>query len=226
MVRRHAIALAASFVLLALAGCALGAREPASDERVAQSGRIELPKPEPFPGPAGGDAPPPAWLVVGGEAVQGSYGIFCDQDICADGILFGGSAADVATVEVPAGGGALVAVGTGRIEEFDAGWEGWDYEGDETTMGPGSFAEAGGARSGMRALDAQRKPDPQKPVVEPPAAGRGGLTVFELRSTGGPGERLLYVTVRVQDERAAKTPGRDRRLPFDWASYRWHLEPD
>ncbi len=224
--KRHAIALAAAFVLLALAGCTLGKREPASGESGAQSGRIELPKPEPFPGPADGDAPPPAWLVVGGEAVQGSYGIFCDQDICADGILFGGSAGDVATVEVPAGGGALLAVGTGRIEEFDAGWEGWDYEGDETTMGPGSFAEAGGARSGMRALDARRKPDPAKPVVKPPAAGRGGLAVFELRSTGGPGERLLYATVRVQDQRAAKTPGRDRRLPFDWASYRWHLEPD
>ncbi|MDP9439998.1 MAG: hypothetical protein M3P49_14865, partial [Actinomycetota bacterium] len=79
---------------------------------------------------------------------------------------------------------------------------------------------------GMRALDARRKPDPAKPVVKPPAAGRGGLAVFELRSTGGPGERLLYATVRVQDQRAAKTPGRDRRLPFDWASYRWHLEPD
>lgn len=225
MVKRHTIALAASFVLLALAGCASGVREPASGERGTQTGRIELPKPEPFPGPAAGGAPPPAWLVVGGEAVQGSYGIFCDQDICADGILYGGSTGDVATVEVPAGGGALVAVGTGRIEEFNAGWKGWDYEGDETTMGPGSFAEAGGSRSGMRGLDAQRKPDPEKPIVEPPAAGRVRLAVFELRSTGGPGERLLYATVRVQDERAAKTPGR-HRFGFDWASYRWHLEPD
>ncbi len=224
--KRHAIALAASFVLLALAGCALGAREPASGEKGVQSGRIELPEPEPFPGPAAGDAPPPAWLVVGGEAVQGSYGVFCDQDICADGILFGGRTSEVATAQVPAGSEVLVAVGTGRLEEFDAGWGGWDYEGDETTMGPGSFAEAGEARSGMRVLDARRKPDHEKPVVEPPSVGRGGLAVFELRSTGGPGERLLYATVRLQDERAAKTPGRDRRLPFDWASYRWHLAPD
>lgn len=163
MVKRHAIALAAAFVLLALAGCALGKREPASGESGAQSGRIELPKPEPFPGPAGGDAPPPAWLVVGGEAVQGSYGIFCDQDICADGILFGGSTGDVATVEVPAGGGALVAVGTGRIEEFDAGWEGWDYEGDETTMGPGSFAEAGGPAPACARSTPGASPIPQSP---------------------------------------------------------------
>ena len=92
-------------------------------------------------------------------------------------------------------------------------------------MGPGSFTEAGGGRSGMRALDAQRKPDPEKPIVKPPVAGRGGLAVFELRSTGGPDERLLYATVRVRDERAAKTPGRDQS-GFDWVSYRWHLEPD
>ena len=226
MVKRHVIALAVSFVLLTLAGCALGAREPASGGGGAQSGRIELPKPEPFPGPDGGDAPPPAWLIGGGEVVQSSYGIFCDQDVCVDGILFGGRVGDVATAQVPAGSEVLLAVGTGRIEEFDAGWKEWDYEGDETTMGPGSFAEAGGARSGMRALEARRKPDHKQPVVEPPAAGRGGLAVFELRSTGGPGERLLYATVRVQDERAAKTPGRNRRLPFDWVSYRWHLEPD
>ena len=225
--KRHNAALAgASLAWLALAGCALGVQDSAAGEGRAESERVELPKPQPFPAGTGGEgAPPPAWLIVGGDVVQGSYGIFCDQDICADGILFGGRTGDVATAEVPAGSEVLVAVGRGRIEEFDAGWKEWDYEGDETTMGPGSFAEAGGARSGMRALEARRKPDHKQPVVEPPAAGRGGLAVFELRSTGGPGERLLYATVRVRDEGTMKTPGRDR-FPFDWASYRWHLAPD
>lgn len=165
------------------------------------------------------------WLIVGGEAVQSSYGVFCDQDICTDGILFGGRTGDVTTAEVPAGSEVLVAVGSGRIEEFDVGWKAWDYEGHETTIGPGAFVEAGESSSGLRALEARHKPDTEKPIVELPEAERGELTVFELRSTGGPGERLLYASVRTEDERAAKTPGWDR-FEFDWASYRWHLEPD
>ncbi|MCA3747544.1 MAG: hypothetical protein IN808_00160 [Rubrobacter sp.] len=157
--------------------------------------------------------------------MQGSYGAFCDLDVCTDAILFGGRAGDVATAEVEAGDGVLVAVGSGRIEEFDAGCKQWHYGGGETTMAPGAFEEAGESSSDLRAIEARRKPGSEKPTVELPGAKHGGLTVFELRSTGGPGERLLYVTVREEDERAAKTPARER-FGFDRASYRWHLKPD
>ena len=225
--RISAVALAfLALSLTVMVACALsGGRDSGPGQGRYEGGTIELPKPEPFPGPGGGDAPPPAWLIAGTGVVQGSYGVFCDLDVCTDAILFGERTGDVAAAEVSAGDEVLVAVGSGRIEEFDAGWKGWDYEGGETTMAPGAFEEAGEPSSGLRTLEARRKPSSEKPIVELPGAKRGGLTVFELRSTGGPGERLLYVTVREEDEQAAKTPARER-FGFDWASYRWHLKPD
>lgn len=220
------VLLAAFLVLLlaGLAGCASLPEErgPGSGER--QPGRVELPAPEPFPGPAGGKAPPPAWLISGGEVVQASYGQFCDLDVCTDAILFGGRTGDIATVNVPAGEEVFVAVGSDRIGELDAGVKTWNYEGDETTMGPDVFLDPGESSSGLRALEARRKPEREKPIVELPQGRRGGLTVFELASTGRPGDRLLYVSVSIRGP-AKGHPRSSTWVGDDWASYRWRLDP-
>lgn len=48
--KRHNAALAvASLAWLALAGCALGVQDSAAGEGRAESERVELPKPQPFP---------------------------------------------------------------------------------------------------------------------------------------------------------------------------------
>jgi hypothetical protein len=74
----------------------------------------------------------------------------------------------------------------------------------------------------MRVLDARRVPEGAKPVVEPasgpgettgpePGGASGGVSIFELASTGGPGDRRLSVFLGIGE--------------YDRAVYHWRLDP-
>ncbi len=49
---------------------------------------------------------------------------------------------------------------------------------------------------------------------------RGGLTVFEIESTGGPGDRLFSASLSIERDQ----PSFVSRL--DLASYCWRLDPN
>ncbi len=74
----------------------------------------------------------------------------------------------------------------------------------------------------MRELDAQPVPEGEGPAVELASGEEGdqpsGFAVFELASTGNPGDRLLSVYARPSGE--SPRPGRENQ-----SAYRWRLNP-
>ncbi|MCA1718488.1 MAG: hypothetical protein LC781_17240 [Actinobacteria bacterium] len=180
---------------------------------VSEGGQIELPEPEVVNGGPSRGAPPPVWLVAGGEVVQASYGAYCIGDMCM-GEEPSRESGDVATAEVPAGEGVLVVVGSDRTVELSAGVVGWDEAPDVSTGGGGVFTKSG-IPYFMNVLDARLVPEGEGPVVEPaPGAERDqntSLTVFELASTGNPGDRQLSVFLDTGDAKPA--------------AYHWRLDP-
>ena len=205
--------------LLGFAGCAAPEQQGSEAEEspgqpggVLEGGRIELPEPEGVEGGPSRRTPPPVWLVSGGEAVQASYGEFCEGDVCM-GKEPPQQMNGVATAEVPAGEGALVVVGSDRDVELTAGVVGWEDTPDGPT-GPGTFTKSG-VPYYMNALDTRLIPEGEEPAVEFTSGGEGdqptGPTVFELASTGNPGDRQLSVFLNTGDAKPA--------------TYHWRLDP-
>lgn len=223
-----------AFLLLGSAGCVApdqqdietGERPGSSGGEqsgggVAGSSSIELPEPDtipvygkanrPLPSP-----PPPAWLVVGGEAVQASYGKTCEGGAC-NGREPQQLAEDLATVEVPASEEVFVILGSDRSVELSAGVVGWEHvpEGP-SDVGPPSKRSV--VPFFMRELDAQPVPEGEIPTVELASGGEGNqpsdFAVFALASTGNPGDRLLSVYAHPPGE--SPRPGQEDRTAYHW----------
>lgn len=203
--------------LLGLAGC--GAPESPKVEQspgppggVSEGGRILLPEPEGADGTSSRGTPPPMWLITSGEAIQASYGEFCEGDVCM-GKEPPQQMNDVATAEVPAGEGALLVVESDEDLELAAGVVGWE-EAPDLSTGDAVFTAAG-VPYFMNALDARRVPKGEGPTVEPASGAEGDRTrefaVFELASTGNPGDRQLSVFLGPGDTKPA--------------NYHWRLDP-
>lgn len=207
-------------LLPVLAGCAAPAEQGKEGEEesgptggVSEGGRILLPGPElPAGSAAGGAGPPPVWIVAGGEAVQASYGEFCVGDVCnGEGPPQRMGGDELATAQAPAGEGAFLVVGTDGVDELAAGTVGWGEAPEEAPSGPGVFVEPG-IPYYLNALETRPVPEGEGPVVELASGGElEGPTVFEIPSTGNPGDRQLSVFL---DKGALHR-----------ATYHWRLNP-
>ena len=207
------------FGLVGCSGTPGGAGEGGTPGSV-EKGRIELPEPEPVPGLASDEwSPPPVWLVSGGRIVQGSYGEFCKLDDCTGMETPEQMGEDLARMRVS--GDTFVVVGSNRVGGFAAGTKEWTGEAEEPPV-PGVYTEPG-VPPDLRRLDGRRVPEGAKPTVEPApgtvdettglASGgsSGGVSVFEVASTGGPVDRRLSVFLGLGK--------------YDRAVYHWRLDP-
>jgi len=207
-----------------MAGCSPspgGIGEKAERGKV-EDGRIELPEPEPVPGLASDEwSPPPIWLVSGERVMQGSYGEFCKLDDCTGMETPEQMGDDLAAMRV-SGKETFVVVGNSRVSGFAAGIREWGEESAGPPV-PGVYTEPG-VPPGMRGLGARRIPEGGKPIVEytpvsdpgettgPVSGGASGdASVFELASTGRPGDRRLSVFLEIGE--------------YDRAVYHWRLDP-
>lgn len=206
--------------LILLAGCAAPNQQgpekedPSPPGGIPPGGRVELPVPEEVDGSPSRRVPPPVWLIADGEVIQASYGEYCAADICMGEEP---RASDLATAEVPAGEKVLVVVGSQRTIEFAAGVVGWEDASDVPTR-PGAFTKSG-VPYFMRALDSRLMPEGEGPTAELTSGGEeriDGLTMFEVASTGNPGDRQLSVFMNI---------GEPYHIGRDQAAYHWRLNP-
>lgn len=216
------LALALLAVLALLAGCSTpeqqqgpGAEEaPGPPGGIPEDGRIELSEPELVSGGPSRGAPPPVWLVAGGEVVQASYGSYCMGDICM-GEEPSRESGDVANAEVPDGEGVLVVVGSDGDAELSAGVVGWEEAPDVSTGG--AVLTESGVPYFMNALDARLLHEGERPTVEPAPGAEGDraadFAVFEVASAGNPGDRQLSVFLDT---------GGGTKPP----AYHWRLDPE
>ena len=196
-----------------------------------KAGRIELPAPKPVPGITAEDwTPPPVWLVSGGRIVQASYGEFCKLDECTGMETPEQMGDDLAAARVSGGGDTFVVVGSSRVGGLAAGTKRWEGEASDPPV-PGVYTEPG-VPPDMRTLDARRIPKGEKPIVVPApentqdettgpesteessenaSPASGGVSVFELPSTGGTEDRRLSVFLQLNQ--------------YDRAVYHWRLDP-
>lgn len=213
--------------LLGFVGCAAPEERTSGIEGSLEgdpgSGQIELPESKGVDGGPSHEIPPPVWLVVEGEAVQASYGEFCEAEQCSDGEP-PEQASDLATMQAPTDAQAFVVVGSDDIPRLTAGVVGWG-EAPEFSSVPGMFTKSGGFTPAgvpyfMWPLEAQRMPEGEEPMVEAASGGDtdGALTVFELESTGNPGDRRLSVFLNIG--KGSSRPGTDGQ-----AVYHWRLDP-
>jgi len=232
-VRAFAIALCFACCLVGLWGCSgtpggIGGNDTPGS---VKAGRIELPAPKPVPGITAEDwAPPPVWLVSGGRIVQASYGEFCKLDDCTGMETPEQMGDDLAATRVSDEDDTFVVVGSNRISGLAAGTKRWEGETSDPPV-PGVYTEPG-VPPDMRTLDARRIPKGKKPTVAPApqtmpdettgpespeefsekaSPASGGVSVFELPSTGGTEDRRLSVFLQLNQ--------------YDRAVYHWRLDP-
>jgi len=156
----------------------------------------------PAPRPGGGPIVPPAWLVAGNVAAQGSSGSYVvtmiDKGECC--LTEHGDAPppplypDLATATLAADEQAVIVIGAGSIKEFHATVRPWT---DEPALYSGAERE----------LKAEAEP-------------AGNATAFVLEPTGEAGDLLLLVSIIFPVDF-------DPNYPVDnSASYLWRLNPD
>jgi hypothetical protein len=153
-----------------------------------------------LPAPAQGAKLPPAWLVVGDQAVQGSGGSYAITTKSGDSEMTEhGDAAppplypDLASVTLPADGRVVIVIGSRSIKEFHATVRPWTNE-------PALYSGA------ERELKAETE-------------RAGSATAFVLEPTGEAGDLLLLVSITFPVDF-------DPDYPVDnSASYLWRLNP-
>ena len=216
------LAVVCACCLLAATGCArppdVQSREKTSRQvnETAGDHALELPKPE-LARHGGPNWPPPVWLVSGKEAVQASYGEFCVSDMCGGEVVPQQIGGDPATAELPAGDPVMVVVGRAPIDDLAVGVVGWEALPDVDNY-IGGVSTNSGLPYFMRELDARREPEGEGSAVRLAGEKPGtGLTVFELPSTGNPGDRLLSVFLTIGEDPASYhlrlDPGRSGENP-------------
>lgn len=209
------LVVACAFVYAFAAGCANSQGQRGLEETPERASRpvedrvVELPKPEKERyGTL--DWPPPVWLVSGGEAVQASYGEYCELDVCGGEVVPKQPGGDLVSAEVPAEKEATVVVGDGSLKRLTAGVVGWDDAPKDRSYHLGISDETG-VPYFMRALDIRPASKEEERNLRVAGEGPGeGLSAFELASTRRPGDRILSVFLQIGG---------------DPASYHWRLNP-
>ncbi len=109
---------------------------------------LELPPPKPVGGAR--VQPPPAWLIIGDQAVPATYGSFCAPAGCFD-MAPPDQMPDLATADLPAGEQATIVVGSDSVRGFRATVQDWTTDAP-TDPGAEQYIAAEGKVEGSQTI--------------------------------------------------------------------------